>query len=150
MCQLTTAGGSRRKKGNKPDIAMYLLKEHGQKLEPSIVGESLWIIKLICGRFEPDVAIELLKQIFSLGISPDISSVSGTICLEYIESPSEQLRDYMKYLKNENGTPQLLKWIVRRNIRKCMGDQGLKRKIENHLPLPNALKEFLLYQDIPF
>ncbi len=149
MCQLTTAGGSRRKKGNNPDIAMFLLKEHGQRLEPSIVGESLWIIKLICRRFECDVAIELLKQIFSLGISPEIS-VSGTIGLEYIESPSEQLRDYIKCLKNENGTPQLLKWIIRRNIRKCMGDQGLKRKIENHLPLPDALKEFLLYQDIPF
>ncbi len=149
MCQLTTAGGSRRKKGNKPDIAMYLLKEHGQKLEPSIVGESLWIIKLICGRFEPDVAIELLKQIFSLGISPEIS-VSGRIGLEYIESPPEQLKDYIKCVKNENDTPQLLTWIVRRNIRKCMGDQGLKRKIGNHLPLPDALKEFLLYQDIPF
>ncbi len=130
---------------------MYLLKEHGSDLEPSLSGDkSLWTIKLICGRFESDVANELIKQMFSLGISSEISLPSGSIALEYIESPSDELKEYIKCLKNENNTPQILTWIVRRKIRKCMGEQGLRRKIHSHLPLPDALKEFLLYQDIPF
>ncbi len=129
---------------------MYLLKEHGSKLELTITGEaSLGTIKIICRQFESDVAETLIKMLFSLGVDPEFSLPGWTLGLEYIQSPSEQLSDYIKCLKKEDETPQPLSWFARRTIRKCLGGQGIKQKILEGLPLPEPLKEFLLYSDIP-
>ncbi len=70
---------------------------------------------------------------------------SSSIALDYIPNKTEELREYITILKSPTG---LLSFLVRKSIRGQFEGRFVKSKILN-LPLPDRVKSFLLYQDVP-
>ncbi len=67
------------------------------------------------------------------------------IPLDYIPKKTEEIIEYISVLKSPTG---LLSFLVRKSIRKQYEGRFVKSKILS-LPLPDRVKSFLLFQDIP-